>query len=284
MPIFGDWLSDALAGVFTSLNPLSMIDGGVDNLIGLWTPDLNTTGPVFALMMAFTAALGLVIGLWYLIPVIISAMSTGDIAGIARAVVGLGATAAAGPTVMWGASYLRQPIIDTAQSLWGAIATGSILQAVQPALDAPQTTLLNALMLMLAGIVYVIAGFIAAYGYLFIILLAPIAFASLIMKSGVESFLKWLTAFLSLMFAPIWAVLGLGIAGVMADTAPAGLGVLASSLGLLLAAFAPITAIALINKYVPHGGAASDAPKIGAGHGASGAAQSAAIRMGSKAA
>ena len=284
MPIFGDWLNNALAGVFASLNPLTAIEGGVDSLIGLWTPDLNTTGPVFALMLGFTAALGLVIGLWYLIPVVISAISTGDIGAIARAVVGLGATAAAGPTVMWGASYLRQPIIDTAQTLWGSIATGSILQAVQPALDSPQTTLLNALMLMCAGIVYVIAGFIAAYGYLFIILLAPIAFASLIMKSGVESFLKWLTAFLSLMFAPIWAVLGLGVAGVMADTAPAGLGVLASSLGLLLAAFAPITAIALINKYVPHGGTSSDATKIGAGQGAMGAGQSAAIRIGSKAA
>lgn len=284
MPLFGNWLTQALVNVFTSLNPLSMIDGGIDNLIGLWTPDLNTAGPVFALMLTFTAALGLAIGLWYVIPVVIAAMSSGDFAMIARAVIGLGITAAAGPTVLWAAGYLRQPIIDTAQNLWGSIAAGSILQAMQPALDAPQTSVLNALMLALAGLVYVLAGFVTAYGYLFIILLAPIAFASLVLKSGVESFLKWLVAFLSLMFAPILAVLGLGVAGVMADTAPPGLGILASAIGLFLAAFAPITAIALINKYVPHGGASSDAARIGAGQGAAGAAQSAAIRIGSKAA
>ncbi len=275
--MFEQWFNDSLASMFQSFNPLNMIDASSDALIGLWTPVLSDASfGTFTLLSEFTLALGIVIGVWYLIPTVILAMSTGNVTGIARAVVGLGLTAASGPTVLWTANLLRQPVVDTAQGLWAWISVGSILDSLESNIGgAVVQTLITAFMMMIAGLVYVLAGFIASYSYLFVVLLAPIAFAGLIMKGGAQTFIKWLVAFLSLMFAPIWAVIGLGAASIMAQSSPPGLVPIAIPIGLILAAFAPFTAIVLINKYVPHGGGSSDSAKVGAGSGASGSAQSA---------
>ena len=262
------WLTDAFIAFLRSLSPFAVpagdptpAGGWGQALLGVWLPDLTgLTGAGFGWILAFTAALGAAIALWYAGPALLSAIATGDIKAIGQVLVGLIAVTASAPVTLWIAQQLRTPVLDTAQVFAGDIAATAVTQT----LDG--MSLLPLLMMVLASITYLIAGMIGGYAYIVVAALAPIAASSLVFRSGTGPFFKWLAWFLTLLLAPMWVAIALGAAGYLAEASSAlGLNGFAMAVGVIIAAAAPFTMLALIGKVVPHGGGADGSTRIGSG-------------------
>jgi len=274
--MFNGWIVDAFRYFLDQLSPMGGQPLGyqlVSDYLGVWTPDLSglASGGEWGWLMVGMTGLGVVIGLWYAIPVLISAMASGDVRAIGTAFVGLCAAAAAGPIALWVASQLRQPVIDTAAHIMSSSGVQGVFGG-----QAAQSGLFAALMVTIAMITYVLAGLIASYTFIFITIAAPIAAASLVLRGGVATFTKWLSWFGALLLAPIWAAVGLAVANMMSKAAPVTVAPLAWGVGVILAGLAPLTVLALTSKLIPHGGAAGESTKVGGGHAAATAATSAA--------
>jgi len=275
--MFNSWIVDVFQYFLAQLSPMGSQPMGyqlISDYLGLWTPDLSTlsaSGSSAWLMTGMTG-LGVVIGLWFCIPVVISAMATGDIRAIGQAALGLCAAAAAGPIAIWFASEVRQPVIDTAAAIISAAGVEGVMNA-----NTSQNGLFAVLMTTIAMIAYVLAGLIASYTFIFIVILSPLAAASLVMRGGVATFTKWLSWFGALLLGPIWAALGLTVAIVMSQAAPVAVAPVAWAVGVILAALAPFTVLTLSGKVI-HGGGAADSTKIGGGHVAGSAAQTVAFK------
>ncbi len=280
--MFNNWIVDVFRYFLEQLSPMGGQPLGyqlVSDYLGIWTPDLSAlaSGGEWGWLMAGMTGLGVVIGLWYAIPVLISAMATGDVRSISNAFLGLCAAAAAGPIALFVASELRQPVIDTAARIISTSGVEGVFGG-----GASEGGLFSALMVTVAMITYVIAGLIASYTFIFITIAAPIAAASLVLRGGVATFTKWLSWFGALLLGPIWAAVGLAVAIIMSKAAPVTVAPIAWAVGVILAAIAPFTVLAMASKLIPHGGAAGESTKVGGGHAAASAAQSAIVRGGLK--
>jgi hypothetical protein len=262
------WLTDAFIAFLRSLSPFSVpagdptpAGGWGQALLGVWLPDLaGLTGAGFGWILAFTAGLGAAIALWYAGPALLTSIATGDIKAIGQAFIGLTAVTVSAPVTLWIAQQLRTPVLETAQGLAGEIAATAVTQTLEG------MTLLPLLMMVLASITYLIAGMIGGYAYIVVAALAPIAASSLVFRSGTSPFFKWLAWFLTLLLAPMWVAIALGAAGYLAEANSAlGLNGFAMAVGVIIAAAAPFTMLALIGKVVPHGGGADSATRIGSG-------------------
>ena len=276
--VFNGWIVDAFRYFLEQLSPMGGQPLGyqlVSDYLGIWTPDLSglSSGGEWGWLMAGMTGLGVVIGLWYAIPVLISAMATGDVRSIGNAFLGLCAAAAAGPIALWVASELRQPVIDTAARIISASGVEGVFGG-----GMDQGGLFAVLMVTVAMMTYVLAGLIASYTFIFITIAAPIAAASLVLRGGVATFTKWLSWFGALLLGPIWAAIGLAVAIMMSKAAPVTVAPIAWAVGVILAAVAPFTVLAMASKLIPHGGPAGESTKVGGGHSAAGAAQTAALK------
>ena len=271
--MFNTWIADAFRYFLEQLAPLPVDQWGpafVGDVLGVWTPDLAafTGAGSWAWLMAGMTGLGVVIGLWFVIPVTIHAAATGDLRALGQAFAGLLAAAAAGPTAIAVATALRDPVLATASNIIGA----STLTTLNT------DSLFGALAAFVALLTYVLAGLIASYAFVFTVILAPLAAAALVMKGGVQTFLKWLSWFLTLVFAPIFAAIGLALAGFMGTTVQVpGLADLATAVGIVFAAFSPFLVLGLLGK-ITVGGGADGSTKVGAGSSAQSAVQVAAMR------
>lgn len=281
--MFGSWLTDAFRTFLTALNPLqgqAPPDGWGPALLGVWLPDL--TGANFTHVMVLTAGLGLAIGLWYAWAALTAAMVAADARALLQVFVGLAVTAATVPTVMALVAALREPVITTA----GNLAVSALPEiAVQVGAD-PSTSdsMLLALMAVLGSITYLVAGIIGGFAFALVVALAPIAMASLIFRSGIQTAAKWLAWFGTLLLAPIWAAIAMVLTADISTNPANGeiIGGLVKFVGVIVAAAAPFTVLAMIGKVIPHGGGADGATKIGAGHTAGSQAMSTASRLARK--
>lgn len=262
------WLTDAFLNFIRSLTPFVAPagemnpDGGWANaLLGVWIPDLSgLSGAGFSWILGFTVALGLVIALWYAAPALISAIATSDIRAIVQVLIGLTAVSVSGPLTLWIAETLRPVVLDTASIMAGDLVSIVVMQTVE------EMNILGVLAMVLASITYMVAGLIGSYAFVLIAVLAPIAAASLVFKSGTQPFFKWLAWFLTMLLAPIWAAIAFGVAGYLSAANDAVIiSTLASAVGVVLAAAAPFTMLAVIGKVIPHGGGADNATKVGSG-------------------
>ena len=271
--MFNTWITDAFRYFLDQLMPLPVDQWGekyVQDVLGVWTPDLTAfaTGGGWAWLMTGMIGLGVVVGLWFVIPVAISAASTGDAKALGQAFLGLAAAAAAGPTAIAFATAVRGPVLDTATFIIGR----STFQTLQT------DSLFSALGAFVALSTYVLAGLIASYAFVFTVLLAPVAAAALVMRGGVQTSLKWLSWFLTLTFAPIFAAIGLALAGFMGTVVQVpGLADLANLVGIVFAAAAPFIVLGLMSK-ITVGDGAEGSTKVGAGSSAQSAVQVAAMR------
>lgn len=259
----GSWLTDAFVDFLKLLFPFAgqtfaPEDGWAATLLGVWLPPLDGIGPT----LAFTAALGLVIATWYALPAITVAITAGDARAIAQAFAGLVAAAAAGPLAVWTATTLGPEVIATASGLVG----DTMVSLFDPASLDAAGSVLTVLMIVIGTITYLLAGTIGGYAFLLVAALAPIAAASLVFKSGVAGFGKWLAWFFTLLLAPVWVAIAFAIAAHLSTSQDAVvLADLARTVGLLLAAAAPFTMLAVISKVIPAGGHAETATRVGAG-------------------
>lgn len=268
--MFNTWIVDAFRYFITQLMPVPVDSWGpgyARTILGLWTPDLGafaSSGAWNWLMLGMTG-LGVAIGMWFAIPVVISASASGDARAVGQAGLGLAAAAAAGPTALALASAVRGPVLDTASTIMG-VGTWTTLQT--DGLFALVSTLI-------ALLAYTLAGVIASYAFVFIVLLAPVAAAALVFRGGTDTFLKWLSWFLTLLFAPMFAAIALATAQFMASvvTTPV-LSTLTNAVGILFAAFSPFLVLGLMSK-ITVGGGADGSTKVGAGTSAASSAQSA---------
>lgn len=275
------WLTDAFTFFLKALFPFSTngttepAGGWGHALLGVWIPDLSgLDGSGFGWILGLTFGLGAAIALWYAGPALISAISTGDVKAIGQVLVGLTVVSVSGSVTLWIAAQLRAPVLDTAQSLAGDWIAAMVTQTLESA------NVLGVLMMVLGSITYLIAGLIGGYAFILVAALAPIASASLVFKSGVQPFFKWLAWFLTLLLAPLWVAIAFGVAGYMGEATDAiALKELAQAVGVILAAAAPFTMLAVIGKLIPHGGGADTSTKVGAGNTAGSAMAYSAPRM-----
>ncbi len=276
--MFNSWLVSAFQYFIAQLSPINIQDGLhslVSDYLGVWTPDLtalNAHGAWNWLMIGMTG-LGVVIGLWFAIPVVIISMTAADVRGMAQALFGVMLAAGIGPSALWLAAQVRQPVIDTARSIITAAGLG-------PALASPTdvSSLLATIMTTIAAITYVVAGLIASYAFLFTVIMAPIAASMVAFRGGLNAAVKWATWFGTLLLAPLWASLGLAIAVMMQQISPPAEAPLALAIGVILAGLAPFTVLSTIARALP-GTGAEGATRIGAGHHAASAAQSIALGL-----
>ena len=276
--MFNSWIVDVFTYFLAQLSPIGGQPIGAQLLtdyLGVWTPDLTSLagGGSWAWLMTGTIGLGLVIGLWFTLPVVISAIASGDARTLAQAFGGLIAAAAAGPCALWFAAQVREPVIATAAGIISTAGLDGVLRA-----QTVDAGLFALLMTTLALIAYVLAGLIASYTYIFITLLAPIAAASLVMRAGVSTFGKWLSWFAALSLGPVWAALGLAVAIMMSAAAPTPVQPVAWAVGVILAALAPFTVLSLAAR-ITIGGGADGSTKVGGGHTATSVLQTAAMRV-----
>lgn len=262
------WLTDAFTFFLKALFPFASTGttepaGGWGHaLLGVWIPDLSgLDGSGFGWILGLTFGLGMAIALWYAGPALLSAISTGDVKAIGQVLVGLTVVSVSGSVTLWIAAQLRTPVLDTAQTLAGDWIAQMVTQTLESA------NVLGVLMMVLGAITYLIAGLIGGYGFILVAALAPIASASLVFKSGVQPFFKWLAWFATLLLAPIWVAIAFGVAGYMGEATDAiALKEMAQAVGVILAAAAPFTMLAVIGKLIPHGGGADNSTKVGAGN------------------
>jgi len=232
------------------------------------------SGDGFGWILGFTIALGAVIALWYAAPALISAIATSDMRAIIQVLIGLVAVSVSGPVTLWIADTLRPVVLDTAGAMAGDLASMVVTQTVE------EMNILGVLAMVLASITYMVAGLIGSYAFVLIAVLAPIAASSLVFKSGTQPFFKWLAWFLTMLMAPIWAAIAFGVAGYLSEANDAiVVSTLASAVGVVLAAAAPFTMLAVIGKVIPHGGGADNATQVGSGNTVGSAAAYSAPRL-----
>lgn len=262
----GSWLTNAFQFFLKALFPFSSSTtapaaGWKNELLGVWIPDLGRmTSDGFGWVLALTVGLGAAIALWFAGAALLTAIAARDARAIGQVLIGLTVVSVSGPVTLWIAAQLRQPVLDTASALMGDWIDQMVTQTLESA------NLAGLLMIVIASFTYLIAGLLGGYAFVLVAALAPIASASLVFRSGTGPFFKWLTWFLSLLLAPVWVAMAFGIAGaVQAATDAALLKELSQAVGIIVAAAAPFTMLAVVGKIVPHGGAADTSTKVGAG-------------------
>lgn len=264
------WLTDAFVNFIRSLFPFGeglgdfTPDGGwVATMFGIWLPDMTPAvpGDPFASIWFVTIGIGLALSLWYAIPAIISAIATADVRALAQAVIGMAVTGFSGAAAMTVLGTLRASIIETATQLGGDATTTLLTTSVEDG------NVLGVLAIVLASITYLVAGLVGGYAFVLVTVLAPIAAASLVFKSGTQQFFKWLAWFFTLLLAPVWVALAIAVVGAVGVSADAfAVKQMAAAVGIILAAAAPFTMLAVIGKLIPHGGGADNATKVGSGN------------------
>lgn len=262
----GSWLTSAFEFFLKALFPftngtLTPTAGWQNELLGVWIPDLaRMSADGFGWVLALTVGLGAAIALWFAGAALLTAIAARDARAIGQVLIGLTVVSVSGPVVLWMAGQLRQPVLDTASMLMGDWIEQLTTQSLESG------NLMGLLMLVIASITYLIAGLIGGYAFVLVAALAPIASASLVFRSGTGPFFKWLAWFLTLLLAPVWVAMAFGIAGaVQAATEAALLKDLSQAVGIIIAAAAPFTMLAVIGKVVPHGGGADSSTRVGAG-------------------
>jgi hypothetical protein len=270
--MFNTWITNAFQYFITQLMPIPIDQWGpkyLQDMLAVWTPDLSPfSGGAWGWLMVGMIGLGVAIGLWFVIPVVIGAAATGDARAIGQAVLGLAAAAAAGPTALAFAAAVRVPVIATAESIMASAATATMKT------DTP----FGMLSAFIAIVTYLLAGLIASYAFVFTVLLAPLAAASLVMRSGVQTFVKWLSWYGTLLLAPIFAAIGMAIAGFMGTAVQVpGAAQLALCVGTIFAAVSPFIVLAMMSR-ITVGGGAEGSTKVGAGSSAQSVVQVAAMR------
>lgn len=264
------WLTDAFLVFIKSLFPFA---GSFDNftpdegwghtLLGVWLPAVGDSTDAGALSNVWfvTIGIGVALALWYAIPALITATSTGDIRAIVQALLGIGLAGVSGAAALTVVNLLRDDVITTGQNLAGDAATQLMVNSMQDG------NVLGVLAIVLASITYLVAGLIGGYAFVLVTVLAPIATASLVFKGGIQSFLKWLSWFFTLLLAPVWVGIAFAVtAAVSGSTDAFALEQISAAVGVVIAAAAPFTMLAVIGKLIPHGGGADNATKVGAGN------------------